>query len=204
MYRRLFATLLAHADGAQHRLYGDLKRELFAPLAGTVLEIGPGSGLNLQYLPDAVDRWIGVEPNPHFHGYIEKQEASGRFEIATHEAVAEELPVADRTVDAVISTLVLCSVDSVERSLDEIRRVLRPGGRFVFIEHVAAEDGRWLHATQRAIQPLWCYCADGCHLQRRTHENIQNAGFSEVDITHRSIGTRFNLVQPHISGWAIA
>jgi len=203
MYKRLFASLMAHADGAQERLYGDLKRDLFAPLAGTVLEIGPGSGLNLQYLPRAVTTWVGVEPNPHFESYIKQQPASEHLSVTTYEAVAEALPLADRSVDAVISTLVLCSVDSIRQSLAEIQRVLRPGGRLVFIEHVAAEEERWLHTAQRAVQPVWCYCGDGCHLQRRTYEHIAEAGFTEVALTHRAIGPRFSLVQPHITGWAL-
>lgn len=204
MYKRLFASLLAHADGAQERLYGDIKRELFAPLSGTVLEIGPGSGLNLPYLPSAVTHWIGIEPNPHFHPYIRAQDAAQRLEVTLHEAVAEALPVGDHAVDAVISTLVLCSVDSVTQALDDVRRVLRPGGRFVFIEHVAADEERWLHTAQRAIQPAWCYCADGCRLQRHTGAAIQDAGFAEVHLRRRMIGSAFNLVQPHIVGWAIA
>jgi len=202
MYKRLFASLLAHADGAQERLYGDIKRELFAPLAGTVLEIGTGSGLNLRYLPPAVTHWIGVEPNPHFHAYVRAQDAAQRLDVTLYEAVAEALPVADHSVDAVISTLVLCSVDSVPRALDEVRRVLRPGGRFVFIEHVAADEGRWLHAAQQAIQPAWYYCADGCRLHRHTGEAIEDAGFAEVHLRRRMIGSGFNLVQPHIMGWA--
>jgi len=123
-------------------------------------------------------------------------------DITLHEAVAEALPVADQAVDAVISTLVLCSVDSVAQALDEVQRVLRPGGRFVFIEHVAADEGRWLHAAQRAIQPAWYYCADGCRLQRHTGKAIADAGFAAVHLQRRMIGSAFNLVQPHIVGWA--
>jgi len=109
-----------------------------------------------------------------------------------------EMP--DASVDAVVSTLVLCSVDGHRDALAEILRVLRPGGRFVFIEHVGAPEGTWLRRLQRWIRPLWKPVADGCRPDRDTGDRILEAGFERVEMD------RFRLplpvVSPHVAGTA--
>ncbi len=97
--------------------------------------------------------------------------------------VAEHLPVEDASVDAVISTLVLCSVSDQAQALSEILRVLRPGGRYVFIEHVAADQDSGLYRTQNLIKPIWTFVGDGCQPNRDTAAAIEQAGFSQVEIT---------------------
>ncbi len=137
MYRRLFAWALDKGGAAHERFIAERKRGLLGRLEGDVLEIGPGTGANLEYYP-ATARLVGIEPNPHMHKYLRREAERLRREIEIRDGVAERLDVADASVDAVVSTLVLCSVNDQQATLAEVLRVLRPGGRFVFVEHVAA------------------------------------------------------------------
>src|SRR5690606_12864960 len=126
---RWFAWLMARVSDRYNARFGAAKAELFADLRGTVLEIGPGTGPNLVYIPAGV-HWIGVEPNRAMHAYLRAEaERMGR-EIELRAGRAERLDVDDASVDAVISTLVLCSVPDLDDTLEEVYRVLRPGGRF--------------------------------------------------------------------------
>ncbi len=138
------------------------KQRLFADLSGTMLEIGAGTGENFAFYPPGI-RWIGIEPNLYMQNRL--LEAAKRYQIngELRTAVAEQLPVEDASVDTVVSTLVLCSVSDQAQVLREIRRVLRPGGRYLFIEHVAADQDSGLYRTQNLIKPIWSFVGDGCH-----------------------------------------
>ena len=195
--QRLFAHFVASSRGRIDERHGALKRELLGSLAGTVLEIGPGTGANLPYLPPHV-HWIGVEPNPYMHPYLQEEAARLGRDVEVRQGVAEHLTAADASVDAVVCTLVLCSVQDQAQVLREVRRVLRPGGRFVFIEHVAARRGTWHRRAQDLVQPLWTPVGDGCHPNRETWLTIEAAGFDELDLVHFDIGVPF--VGPHIAG----
>lgn len=202
LYQRFFAALMAHADSEQDRLYGDRKRVLFSDLKGTVLEIGPGSGINLPYYPAGI-RWIGVEPNPHMHRYIHEQAESLNLDVTVLSATAETMAIDAESVDTVVSTLVLCSVPDVSATLAEIQHVLKPGGRFYFIEHIAAPEGTLLHKAQRGIRPLWKLLADGCHPDRATDHLLEAAGFSEIRYEHFDIhAAPVPITRPHIIGIA--
>jgi len=154
-YQRLFAWEMAHLTAQYETAMreacappdGGRKAALFANLEGTVLEIGPGTGANLSYYPQDI-HWIGVEPNPFMHDYLREQAQTLGLTLDLRQGTAEDLGLADESVDAVVSTLVLCSVPEQARTLQEIRRVLRPGGRFLFVEHVAAPQGTWLRRVQ--------------------------------------------------------
>ena len=201
LYQRFFAHTLAWGDDAQHRIYGDYKRSLFAGLQGTVVEIGPGTGVNLPYLPDGL-RWIGLEPNPHMHGHIRDRLAGRTLDAEIRTDPAQDTGLPDDSVDAVISTLVLCSVPDVADTLAELRRILRPGGRLLFIEHVAAEEHTPLCWVQHGIRPLWRAVADGCRPDRNTGAQLRRAGFSAVEFERFTIGVP--PVSPHIVGTATA
>ncbi|MCS3706094.1 SAM-dependent methyltransferase [Salinibacter ruber] len=198
-YQRFFAHTLAWGDDAQDRLYGDHKRRLFAGLEGTVVEIGPGTGVNLPHLPDGL-RWIGLEPNPHMHGYIRERLDGRALDAEIRTAPAQKTGLPDESVDAVVSTLVLCSVPDVRDTLAELRRVLRPGGRLLFIEHVAAERHTPLCWFQHGIRPVWRAVADGCRPDRDTGAQLRRAGFSTVEMERFDIGVP--PVSPHIVGTA--
>ena len=199
LYRKLFAHGLALGDDAQHRIYGARKRDLFAGLEGTVVEIGPGTGVNLPYLPDGL-RWIGLEPNPHMHAFLHEQLAGSDIDVDLRTNPAQDTGLPDACADVVISTLVLCSVPSLDETLAELRRLLKPGGRLLFIEHVAAPPDSWLYTLQRTIQPAWTCLGDGCHPDRDTGAALQRAGFASVSI--EDFDTGLPVVSPHIMGTA--
>jgi SAM-dependent methyltransferase len=198
-YKRAQAWMLSGTNRRYEVMVADEKRALLTPLAGTVLEIGPGGGNNLPFLRRDV-RWIGVEPNPFFHERLRARGARLGIDVDVRGAIGEALPAADNSIDAVISTLVLCSVRDPEATLREIRRVLRPGGRFVFVEHVAAPHGTGLRIVQRALRPVWGALSDGCHPDRDTGRLIEAAGFADVDL--RGFRLPVPIMGPHIAGVA--
>src|SRR5690242_1017533 len=136
--QRIFGWALARFSSRYEEFSANYKQRLFARLSGTVLEIGPGAGANLRYLRDGTVRWIGVEPNPFMERYLREEAARLGMAVELRLGTADHLPVDDGSVDAVISTLVLCCVPDQQQALQEILRALRPGGRLLFIEHVAA------------------------------------------------------------------
>ena len=123
---------------------------------------------------------MGVEPNPYMVPYLRQSAEQAGLHIEIRSGTAERLPAADQSIDAVVATLVLCSVSDPKQVLREVLRVLKPGGRFLFIEHVAAPQGTRLRTAQRWLRPLWTRIADGCHPDRETGALIEQAGFAEV------------------------
>jgi ubiquinone/menaquinone biosynthesis C-methylase UbiE len=202
MWHRVFAWVVARSEDATNRLLGARKRLLFAALRGTVLEIGPGTGANLPFLPSDV-RWIGVEPNPYMHRYLREKAAKLGREIKILCCTAEQLDLPDESVDAVIATLVLCSVDDVTRALHEVWRVLKPDGQFVFIEHVAAPRGTMLRRLQELVQPVWSVIADGCHPDRETWVALERAGFRGLQYERFELDIPLKITAPCIAGVAV-
>lgn len=196
--KRLFAYFMARVQDDELTI--SHKRRLFKDISGTVLEIGPGAGPNLAYFPSGI-RWIGVEPNSHMHSYLRQQAERLGFRVELRELHGERLPAEDVSVDHVVSTLVLCSVPNQTSILAEIVRVLKPGGRFVFFEHVAAPHGSGLRRFQGMLNPAWKWFGDGCNLNRETWTAIEAAGFSEVQIEHFRMPE--GPVAPHIAGFAV-
>jgi ubiquinone/menaquinone biosynthesis C-methylase UbiE len=175
------------------------KRHLLAGLSGTVVEIGSGTGPNLQYLPAHLTV-VGIEPNPYMHRHFLEEDRARGGSAYLIQGLAENLPFPDDTVDAVLSTLVLCSVPDLQQVLAEVIRVLKPGGKFLFLEHVAAREGTPLRRVQGVLQPLWGLVGDGCQLNRSTGEELENAGFRSVRIDRFRVP--LPLVSPHIAGSA--
>ncbi|KAL0701275.1 hypothetical protein Bca4012_057397 [Brassica carinata] len=185
------------------------KMKLFDNLVGKaekVLEIGVGTGPNFKYLSAIPNvSVVGVDPNAKMESYARKSaaEAGLKPEVFSFiHAVAEAIPLEDASVDAVVGTLVLCSVTDVTRTLNEIKRVLRPGGVYLFIEHVAGEDGSFLRLVQNVLDPLQQVVADGCHLTRRTGDYISEARFNRgADINKVSL-SRLAYLSSHVYGVA--
>ena len=155
-------------------------------------------------MPDAVERWIGIEPNPHMHAELRAAAARRGIEAEFRTVTTDAMDVPDASVDGVVSTLVLCSVPDARRVARDIRRVLKPGGRFVFIEHVGARRGSLLRFVQTCVRPAWAYFADGCCPNRDLEDAIREAGFASVEVEPfalpRSAGPR--IIEPHIAGVA--
>ncbi len=198
-YHIAFAWLLSHGEGADRRAYGERKRAFLSDLRGTVVDVGAGAGVNLSYLDPAV-RYVAVEPNVHFHRRIRRKAKRAGIKAEVMAGVAERLPLPDASADAVLSTLVLCSVDDVARSLAEVQRVLKPGGRFVFVEHVAAPRGTALRAAQRLLRAPWGLIADGCRPDRETARMIDSAGFT--DLATEKFTVPVFPISPHVIGSA--
>jgi ubiquinone/menaquinone biosynthesis C-methylase UbiE len=152
------------------------RRDLIGDLAGAVLEIGAGTGANVPFYPSSVTRLVLAEPDRHMRARL-AETARGR-EALVSAAAAEALPFADASFDAIVCTLVLCSVVDPARVLAEARRVLVPKGALVYLEHVA-EQGRLERLVwQRRVEPAWKWLAAGCHLTRDTGAAIRDAGFT--------------------------
>lgn len=199
MAHRFFAWLYPKILGPHEAQLVDRKRALFAEVRGTVLEIGPGTGANLSLLPEPV-HWIGIEPNPYMHPMIRAEAAKLGRDIDLRSGSVEHLDVPDASIDAVIATLVFCSVANPGRGVQEIRRVLKPGGRFLFVEHVGAPAGTWPRRIQRWVRPGWSLLADGCQPDRDTGRLITEAGFRSVQIDPFKLP--FPIIGPHILGVA--
>lgn len=200
----LFARSLASSDLYQDQIYGDVKKDLLQDASGLVVEIGAGTGSNLPYLPEYVS-WIGIEPNPYMHKFVYQKAAYLKREVQLQAGYAEAMNFEAGSVDVVISTLVLCTVKDQHAVLNEIMRILRPGGKFLYIEHVAAKPGTMLRSIQRSIRPFWKLVADGCNPDRDTGAAIEAAGFSEVSMQffEPKVPLTIRLIKPHIMGVAI-
>ncbi|HBY95594.1 MAG: class I SAM-dependent methyltransferase [Ardenticatenaceae bacterium] len=168
--------------GLEARWLAAARAELLAHASGTVLELGAGQGANFGHYPPVV-RVIAIEPDP-----ARLAEAAVRAAPRPHfsllRAVGEALPLSDASVDTVVSTMVLCSVHDLERSLSEVQRVLRPGGAILFFEHVRAPEESREAWSQDMIQPLWGRLSGGCHVNRDTAAHLQTAGFQIQPVRH--------------------
>lgn len=173
------------------------RRAEVVPLAsGDVLEIGCGGGLNQRFYDTAqVRSFAGVDPGAKLLDYAREQAARKGWAADIREGVGEEIPFASESFDTAVCTFTLCSVDDPARVLAELRRVLRPGGRLLFLEHGAAPDAsvaRW----QRRIEPLWVPTMGGCHLTRPVTQSVEAAGFAVTPI-----GARYAPRVPRFAGW---
>ena len=197
--KRWFAWALSHMAKRYDALLADRKRDLLGRLDGTVVEIGPGTGTNFRYYPGDV-RWIGVEPNPYMHAYLRHAGIAAGFAVDVRQSHAESMDLADGFADVVVATAVLCSVRDQSVVLREIRRVLKPGGRFVFLEHVGADRTTSLRKVQHLVRPFWHFVADGCDPARDTGQAIIDAGFEPIHV--ETFKLPLGPVATHIAGVA--
>jgi SAM-dependent methyltransferase len=178
------------------------KRSAFAGISGdTVLEIGAGTGANLHYLP-AGAKLIALEPSLAMHKRLRERCHEAGVEVQVLATGAQAIPLPDSSVDEVICSLTLCTVPDPEQVVAEVRRVLRPGGRFRFAEHVGAERGP-RRAVQHAIRPLWSWLFEGCRPDNHTPDVVEAAGFSAVTLQRRKL--RHSFFYPvNSAAWGVA
>ncbi|HYC81023.1 MAG TPA: class I SAM-dependent methyltransferase [Solirubrobacterales bacterium] len=179
-----------------------LRRELLAEARGAVLEIGAGTGLNLPHYPTGLERLVLAEPGARMAGHIDLGRAPDGVDARLVQAPAEELPFADGSFDTVVSTLVLCTVADPVRALHEVARVLRPGGRLLFLEHVRAEPG-WRRRLQARSVRAWAAFADGCRCDRPTLATIETSMLVE-SVSRASWRGMPAIVRPLVWGSAAA
>jgi len=179
-----------------------MRSELLAGATGRVIELGAGTGANLDLYPEAVGELVLVEPDPHMSKRLRARLASSARQATIVEAPAERLPVESGSFDTAVVTLVLCTVPDPVSTLAEISRVLKPGGRLLFIEHVrAGEPGlaRW----QDRLERPWRFFADGCHCNRDTLATISASGLELGPVEHGELPKALPLVEPLIRGSAV-
>lgn len=178
-----------------------LRQDLLGRASGRTVELGSGTGLNLRHYPDHLDELILTEPEAAMRARLARRLRRARSRVRVLDASAERLPFADGTVDTVVSTLVLCTVDAPDLALQEIRRVLRPGGRLLFLEHVRAESRRLAWWQDRLADP-WRRLAEGCHCNRATVELIRACGLELGHVHQASWRGMPPIIRPLITGVA--
>ena len=197
LYARIFASfydrMLASTEDAGLR---DHRRAVVSQARGRVLEIGAGTGLNLDHYGPEVSELVLTEPEEPMAKRLRGRATSG--EVV--EAGAESLPFPDDSFDTVVSTLVLCTVPDQQRAIAEIRRVLKPGGRLLFLEHVRSSDPKTAKWQDRLMRP-WRAFGHGCHCNRDTAAALTGAGF-ELDVQSWQMPKAPPIVRPVIEGTA--
>ncbi|TCO33519.1 methyltransferase family protein [Kribbella steppae] len=199
----VFARLYARARPAMDEQgAADHRRTLLDGLAGRVVEVGAGDGGNFAHYPAEVTGVVAVEPESYLRAKAESRAFAAAVPVEVVSGTADRLPLTDGSIDAVVASLVLCSVPDQAVALAEAFRVLRPGGELRFYEHVAAEPDSGLDRVQRiADATIWSWFSGGCHVHRDTATAITTAGFTITTID------RFNFgpvpAKPHILGRAV-
>lgn len=174
------------------------RRTLLEAAAGRVLEVGAGTGLNIGLYPDGVSELVLTEPEPAMRARLARRAAEHAATVV--DASAERLPFPDDDFDTVVSTLVLCTVDAPRRALDEIARVLKPGGQLLFIEHVRADSRIRAFVQDRAEAP-WRRFAAGCRCNRDTLALMEHCGLA-MEAEQSSWRAMPGIVRPLFTGRA--
>ena len=195
---RINAVFFDLMDGYMHRKYSALKARLFADLPPEVVELGAGAGANFRYFRPGT-KVHAIEPNRHMHAKLAARARRHDVRLTIHAHGAEALALPDASADAVVASLVLCTIADPRAAVRAVLRVLKPGGRFVCIEHVAAPRPSVTGWIQRAVHRPWLWFFEGCHTHRETGALLESAGFSSVTIRPLTLRTVFIPVRPQIA-----
>nr|XP_033795431.1 methyltransferase-like protein 7A [Geotrypetes seraphini] len=210
--KKIFPYVMEKIAITYNKKMHQYKKDLFSNLGDfaspsgeiVLLEIGCGSGANFQFYPRGC-RVTCLDPNPNFQQFLSKSLAGNRYVQCDRFLVAsgEEMSqVATASVDVVVCTLVLCSVADVDAVLGEIKRVLRPGGAYYFMEHVSADQASWCYCFQQLCRPNWQFLFDGCDLTRELWKNLEKAKFSKMNL--RCVeAPLMKLISCHVIGYAV-
>ncbi len=171
------------------------RQALLAHARGATLELGAGTGANLDHYPAAVGELLLAEPGPHMRARLLRRLDRRERGVRVVAAPAEALPVPDASVDTVVSTLVLCTVPDVDAALREVARVLRPGGRLLVLEHVRAAEGSRAR-VQDLVTPLWRILADGCHPNRDILAALEASPLAVEAVEHGRLPKASGIVEP--------
>ena len=197
-FARVYSRFAPRED---ERGQAENRQEMLAGLSGRVIEVGAGIGSNFKHYPGTVSEVIAVEPEPYLREKATSAAAEAAVAVRVVDGVADELPIADGSVDAGVASLVLCSVPDQAAALAELRRVIKPGGELRFYEHVVSNTPSRRRLQRAMDATVWPRVAGGCHMTRDTRAAIEDAGF----IVQRSRRFPFppgKLSLPHILGSA--
>jgi ubiquinone/menaquinone biosynthesis C-methylase UbiE len=186
---------------AERRGFGDVRRDLVGQSKGRVIELGAGTGLNVVHYWENVSELLLTEPDPHMAAKLRKRAGSLALDARVIEAPAEELPFDDASVDTVVSTLVLCTVQNPQKALAEVARILRPGGSLLFAEHVRSASPRAAWWQDKLRRP-WSWYACGCQCNRDTISTLQAASFQVEQVRRDRLRWISPVVRPLVVGSA--
>jgi ubiquinone/menaquinone biosynthesis C-methylase UbiE len=202
VWGRVFASMYDRMmAGTEEAGLSERRRALLSAAHGAVIEIGAGTGVNLDKYPPAVTELVLAEPEEPMAKRLEAHLSRASVPARVVRAPAESLPFADGSFDVAVCTLVLCTVGDQPQALSELRRVLKPDGKLLFLEHVRADDpgvARW----QDRLHPLWVRCGHGCHCNRATLKGLGAAGFEVERVEHGKLPKAPPIVRPMIVGSA--
>lgn len=198
MFSAFYDRMIAGTEDAGLR---ETRRRALATASGRTIDIGAGTGANIGLFPAAVTELVFAEPDPHMLKRLRPKLAEAGLEAGVVEAPAESLPFADSSFDTAVFTLVLCTAPDPAAALAEAARILRPGGRVLFIEHVRSEDpglARW----QDRLEKPWRFCGDGCHCNRDTVATIEASPLTVEQVERGRLPKAPPLVRPLVWGSA--
>jgi len=185
---RFNAWILHITNNAGHKIHGKWKQHIFEGLPDSFVELGPGPGVNFRYYRRG-SFLTAIEPNRMMLDRLRRNAEQHGIELDIRESKAERLDLADNSAEAVVATQVLCTVDDLNQVLHEVYRILRPGGHFLFLEHVAAPKGTLLRRFQdlNPIRQSWRWCFEGCNLNCETDSALKTVGFLTTELEHYKV-----------------
>lgn len=189
-------------SGYMDTLWGKSKKKLFQNHPEVVVEIGPGAGANMRYLKEGT-QLIAIEPNVHMHANLKKTAIRYGIHLNIKSITGETIDLPNSSCDFVICSLVLCTVENPMQCIHQIKRILKPSGKFVFIEHVRAKENSILAFVQNVIHKPWHWFFEGCHTNRDTKTLLESAGFSALELESYNQYSPFVPIIPQIRGVAI-
>jgi ubiquinone/menaquinone biosynthesis C-methylase UbiE len=199
---RAFAAIYDRAiEGTEEAGLREMRRELLSGASGRTIDIGAGTGVNVELFPEGVSELVLAEPDPHMAKRLRQKLGESGRSAELVEAGAESLPFADSSFDTAVFTLVLCTIPNPAAALAEAARVLRPGGKALFLEHVRSRNPR-LAGWQDRLEKPWRFLGDGCHCNRDTLATIEASPLSVEQVDHDRMPKSPPIVRPLLRGSA--